>query len=65
MKIIKEPKFKHQTCMQCRAVVEIKPKDLHSLNSPYYIAGWTCPLCKCENQVEFDEKVKEKDIDLQ
>ena len=28
MKVIKEPKFKHQTCMQCRAVVEIKPKDI-------------------------------------
>lgn len=55
MKVIKKPKFKHQTCEQCRAVVEIKPKDIYILNKPFVTVGWKCPFCKIENAVDFEK----------
>ena len=55
MKIIKYPKLPIQQCRNCKALVEIKFKDVKKS----YFCGvkeiWKCKLCKYENYVKFEE----------
>lgn len=55
MKIIKYPKIPIQQCKNCKALVEVRFKDLRTNGFAGAKEIWKCKLCKYENYVKFEE----------
>lgn len=55
MKIIKYPKIPIQQCKNCKALVEIRFKDLRINGFSGAKEIWECKLCKYDNYVKFEE----------
>lgn len=55
MKIIKYPKIPIQQCKNCKALIEIRFKDLKTDGWSCAKEIWKCKLCKYANHVKFEE----------